>query len=321
MTSPPPGELDALRQGAAVIAPGRRFLIAATGADVFDWLERICSSPVAGLAPGRATRAVLMDGKGKMRCDLRVLRPPTGDGVLLDLPTGPRATLARVLDMYVIQDKVVLDDRGDTLAFVSLLGPGAGAVLERCGMAVPATDVVASTDDGRLVTPSHLSGTGGFDLLVPADQVEATLAACEEAGAVRIAAPALELVRVEHGVPWFESEMAADVIPLEVLLDDHVSITKGCYPGQEVVARIQNLGQVSRRLVRLACDRVAALQPGDELSGTGDFDGKSAGVITSVVADEAGGRTLALGFARRAFWSDGTVVRSGDTELVISSLG
>lgn len=325
MTAVQSGHMAALREGAAAAAPGRRFVVEAAGGDLFDWLERLCSNPVAELAPGRCARAVLMDGKGKMRCDVRVIRPPEGEGVLLDLPAGPRQALLRVLDMFVITDDVTLTDRGDALAFVSLLGPRAGEVAAAAGLPEVAEDgaqggEVASAD-GALVMASRLCGPGGLDLLVDADAVNPTLARLVEAGATPVDLAALQLRRIERGVPWFEDDMADGVIPLEARLDDHVSITKGCYPGQEVVARITNLGQVSRRLATLVGPLDGSLQPGDELTGTGELDGKSAGVVTSVARDEAAGRTLALGYLRRAFWDDGTTVRAGDAEWVVGTPG
>jgi folate-binding Fe-S cluster repair protein YgfZ len=99
-----------------------------------------------------------------------------------------------------------------------------------------------------------------------------------------------------------------------------VSVTKGCYPGQEVVARITNLGQVARKLLRLSAPGRVELAPGTALVGMGERAGQDAGKLTSAAWDPLAERTVALGFLKRAFWPAGSVVRAGDAELTVTEL-
>jgi folate-binding protein YgfZ len=313
-------DIAALRTAAGACAPDVRAVLGVTGADHRAWLERIASNPVADLADGGLARVTLMDGKGRMRADVVVLAVPDRDGVMLDVPASHRPALLRLLDMYVIQDDVQITDLGEAFRFVSLMGPGHGDVATACGVDVPGPESLKPLDGGGWALPHRLSGLPGVDLLVPIGDVEAWLDRLSGAGAARVAPAALDVVRIGNGVPWFGPDLSTDVIPLEAHLDDWVSITKGCYPGQEVVARITNLGQVARKLVGLAAPGHANVEPG-ELHGTGEQADKAAGSVTSVAYDPCDDVTLALGYARRAFWKDGTGVRAGDVTFTVRSLG
>lgn len=321
-----PTSLSALRDGAAVHSPAQRFLVRAAGPDLLPWLERLCSNPMQDIQPGECRRATLMDGKGKLRCDLRVLAPARDDDapvdeVLLDLPASAHAAMLRLLDMFIIKEQVELSDLRDEFVHLALLGPGTDELLKSCGMRV--APPVGKLDQPRaeaFVVAENLAGTGGVELFVERaaarDMVDAFIAA----GAVRATDDALEIARLERGTPRFDKDLTDGVIPLEAQLDDWVSTTKGCYPGQEVVARIRNLGQVARKLVRLEASGEHELSSDTELLGTGDHEGKPAGTLSSWAVDPVGARTLALAYLRRAHWKPGTQVRAGDATFTVHEL-
>lgn len=308
------GQLAALRHGVALALAPRRMLVEITGEERTVWAERLLSVPVADLPEGRARRGTLMDGKGKLRCDLRVARPPGGASLLFDLPASHAAPLLRVLDMYILRDKVALVDRSADLSALSVLGPGAAACLERAGLPV-ARDDEAHVRDDVLCLASRQYGVPGCDLFVPRGRLSALADALREAGARQVGEEALECARLAAGVPRFDLDLADGVIPLEAGFDDAVSTTKGCYPGQEVVARIVNLGQVARRLARLSAEAGAPPAPGTPLHGTGERDGQEVGRVTSSARQPDDGRVTALGFVRRALLAPGTTLRAGDLEL------
>jgi folate-binding protein YgfZ len=318
--------------------PGARALLGVSGADHRDWIERIASAPLKELPRGRFRRATLMDGKGKLRAELRVIAAGPDDGLLLDVPASHAPALLRVLDMYILRDKVVLQDMTATHGLLSVLGSGAAAALAAAGLpaaprtAAPGTDEPRAdaprTDetglnegalarDGQLLAlPSRLYGVQGTDLIAPAAELPGIEQRLRAAGAERATDEELSAARIAAGVAWFAEDLADGVIPLEAGLDALVSITKGCYPGQEVVARITNLGQVARRLVRLSAPS-GRPAPGSTLHGTGERAGQEAGRLTSVARAPADGRVLALGFVRRPFWPAGTRVLAGDVELEV----
>jgi len=312
-----PAQLRALGQGAAVAAPLVRSALAVSGPDHREWLERLASNPVATLPPGRATGLVLMDGKGRLRADLRAANAGVPDGLLLDVPEAARAALLKVLEMYILREKVLVRDLSPTHRWLHVLGPGAADVLARSGLPAPAEGEARTEGEVLAALPSRHFGVPGADLLVPVAQVEPLVVRLLSRGAVRVERPALEALRIARGVPWWPADLSPDVIPLEAGLDADVSITKGCYPGQEVVARITNLGQVARKLLRLAAPGRHELAGGAVLTGTGEQAGKEAGKLTSVAWDPLADRTVALGFVRRPWWKDGTVVRAGTVELAV----
>lgn len=311
-------QLAALRSEAALCVHGTRSLVLATGGDLLAWLERIASLSVKALEAGGLRALTLMDGKGKLRADPRVLAPGTpAEGLLLELPASHHAAVFKLLSMYVISDDVQLEDRSETWSLVSLAGPRAGHALDAAGWRRPAAEGCVLTADGLLIAPCELSGVGGFDLLGPNAVVAAAQKTLTEQGLSTVPLDALQVARVTAGVPWFAEDLSGGVIPLEALLDRKVSSTKGCYPGQEVVARITNLGQVARRLVRFVADGAVDLNAGTELLAD---DGRAVGQLTSLVHDPQSGTSVGLGYARRSHWSDGASVRAGDVVLQVQSL-
>lgn len=310
----------ALEEDAAFCVHALRALVRVTGGDHAAWLERLVSNPVAGVPRERVVLATLMDGKGKLLADVRV-HTVGENGVLLEIPAADGERVRKRLDMYVINDDVVLAPLEDA-RFVSLLGPRACEAARALDLPVPDPGAAVATEALALAVRSRLGGVDGVDLVpVDARARDALVARLREGGIVEAGVDALDVVRVRHGVPWFERDMKDGVIPLEARLDDHVSITKGCYPGQEVVARITNLGQVARRLVTLAGDGGGLPAAGAELLGTGEHEGKTAGVLTSAVVDPSDGRVRGLGYARRAFWTPGTRLRAGEVALTVGAPG
>ena len=310
-------ELTRLRTGAALCTPDLRFVMRARGGDLLPWLDRICSNPVADIQPGQCVSAVLMDGKGRMRTDLRVLAvgDPAEQGLLLDLPLSHRAQLARLLDMYIINDDVQVEDLSTELRTAVVLGPGAADALRAVGLEAPAAGALTTHGDVTAL-PSALLPGAGYDLIFGGDAGRDLIDGLFAAGAQRIAPETLEVERVLAGVPRFAQDLAVEVIPLEANLDDHVSTKKGCYPGQEVVARIVNLGQVARRLMRLSAAGEQTFEAGVDLC---ELDGEQRGVgmLTSSAYDPGSDTTHALGYVRRKAWNPGTRVQIGGTELEV----
>jgi len=319
-TAADPAQLRALREGVAAAAPQVRSAIAVTGVDHREWLDRIASNPVKDLPAGRATGLTLMDGKGRLRGEFRASSVGVAEGLLLDVPDAARAALMKALDIYILREKVQVKDLSAERTWVHVLGPGAGDALRRAALPAPQADEALAGGIVLAALASRHFGAPGADLLVAMADAEPLLARLAQAGAVRVERPALEAQRIAQGVPWWPADLADAVIPLEAGLDADVSITKGCYPGQEVVARITNLGQVARKLLRLSAPGRLELSAGAPLVGTGERAGQDAGKLTSAAWDPLADRTVALGFLKRAFWPAGTVVRAGPVELAVAEL-
>ena len=311
LTSP----LDALEVAAdGVVAVDRPDLhtVALTGADVLRYLHAVCTQHTLDLVPGQAAQALLLSPKGKIEFAFRLA--VLDGGVLLDTDAGAAAALAERLARFVFRHDVTV--AAPVAGAASLLGPGADAALAAAGLPVPAPGRagVAGPDLVFHRTPA------GVDLVGPAAP-----AALERVEAGRAPAELWELVRVERGLPAPGRELTDDVLAEEAgLLGSHVHLDKGCYPGQETVARVHNLGQVQRRLAGLRFEPAGG--PGD---GTGSWlpepgtglvadDGRRAGQLRSVVDHPRLG-PIGLAYVRRVV-DTGHLVRAGDHVATVVDL-
>src|SRR5512133_3062658 len=284
--------------------------VALAGTDVLRYLHAVCTQHTLDLAPGDATQALLLSPKGRIEFAFRLA--VLDRGVLLDTEAGAAPGLAERLARFVFRYDVGVGR--PVQGGATLLGPGADAALAAAGLPVPVAGRagVVGPDLGVQRTPV------GVDLVGPA--TAAAAAGLERAGVEWAPAGLWELVRVEHGLPSAGRELTDDVLAEEAgLLGTHVHLDKGCYPGQETVARVHNLGQVQRRLAGLrfepAGDGADLPEPRTDLV-TGD--GRRAGQLRSVVDHPALG-PIGLAFVRRVVES-GRLVRAGDRVATVVDL-
>lgn len=260
----------AITQDAAVVDRSERGKLALTGTGAKEFLAGQVTNDVLGLEPGRGCYAALLTHRGKMRADLRVL--DAGDELLLDTERVTLQALFDTIRTFKLGYDVELHKRTIQRALFSVAGPQARAVTgaDDAGLGTDEHDHVAavlSGHDVRLVTTDV-----GVDVLALADDHDAVLAALVAAGAVPVGEEVLEIVRVEHGRPRYGLDLDESVIPQEAALNERaVSFTKGCYVGQETVARLFYKGKPNRHLrgLRLSAPVVtgAALRLGEKEVG------------------------------------------------------
>lgn len=315
----------AVRRSAGLFRLPRRGVIGVGGADARRWLQGMLSNDVAGLAPGprgSGCYATLLTPAGRIVADLQVLLRPTG--FWLDLERAVLPTVLARLEKLVIADDVTLADLGPALARLGVEGPRAQAVLERAlGMALDlAPDAVTDVPLAGVsvaVSAFGWSGEPAFQLFVPTAQCAAVEAALREAagGAELVGADceALEILRVEAGVPRAGAELTEDVLPPEARLERAISYTKGCYTGQEILARLRTRGEVKHLLVGLRFSGGAAPPVGAAIL----VGGERVGEITSAAISPSAG-PIALGFVRRPHDAPGTAVEVEDRTASVSAL-
>lgn len=296
----------AVRKAAGLFRLRSRGLIEVAGRDAPRWLEGMISSSVKELVPdgpASGTYALLLSPIGRIVADLHVLARP--EGFWLELERAAVDAVIARLERYVIADDVALADVSEAWARLALEGPAAADILalDPVPPAYGAGPLTLGGVDCRVAARS-LCGGAGFQLFAPAAGVEAVVAALRTAGAgaglVEAGEEALEILRVEGGVPRLGRELDEEVLPPEARLDHAVSTTKGCYTGQEVVARIRSRGQVKHLLVGLAF-RGEPPAPGAVLRA-GE---RKVGEVTSVVRSPAAG-PIGLGFVVRDHEAPGT---------------
>jgi folate-binding protein YgfZ len=289
-------------------------LLEVCGGDRVRWLNGMLSNDVAQLEPGGARSgcyALLLTPKGHIAADLHVLQ--RGDVFWLELAGEAAARVEARLEKYIIADDVRLADRSREFARLGLEGPRAAEVVAPLlgGAPAPAPDswVDARLGGARVVLAAFgWSGELGYQLFVLAQAAAAAAAALDAAvparGGIEADAQALEVLRIEAGIPRLGAELDADVLPAEAHLTERaVSFAKGCYTGQEIVTRLDARGQVQHLLVGLRFEDGELPAPGAGVEAAG----RRIGEVTSACRSAAAG-AIGLGYVRRAQAAAGTQV-------------
>jgi folate-binding protein YgfZ len=304
-------EYRVLTEGCGLLDRSERGKLALTGTDAKSFLAGQVTNDIEGLQAGAGCYAAFLTHKGKMLGDLRVLAVDEPEPELL-LDTE-RATLQALFDMirrFKIGYDVELHKRTLQRGLLSLVGPAARAVAGAATLSAEEHAHRTGTIDGR---PVRLVATDvGVDVLCDADDTEAVRAALQRDGATAVSEAAVEILRVERGRPRYGAELDDSTIPQEAGLNERaVSFTKGCYVGQETVARLFYRGKPNRHLrgVRLSepAPTGAELRLGDRVVGQ---------LASSLVSPTHGPIALAL-VRREAAVGDTVAVEGGASAEVV----
>ena len=297
-------ELDAqyrqLREECGMLDRSERGKLAVRGSDAADYLQGQLTNDVEALEPGEGCYAALLDRKGHLQADMRVLRTGAEEIWIDTEPEGTEAA-RRHLETYKIGREVEIVDETANRAILSLIGPRAAEV--GGGVSLPehasAPGAIAGVEVLRVGTSE------GIDLLSAAADAVALRGSLLEAGAVEVSPNAVEIVRIEAGRPRFGAEMSNETMPAEAgIVDAAVSFTKGCYIGQEPVARLHYKGRPNRHLRGLELS-------GPAEAGTALWLGdREVGRIGSTCVSPARG-PIGLAIVRREA-EPGTELRAGE---------
>jgi folate-binding protein YgfZ len=279
-------------------------------------LQGLLTNDIAALIPGSGCYAAWLTAQGRMLTDLHVLE--SGDLILLDVPAAESvATLAR-LDQFLFSEDVQLASLEGQLTSVWIHGPAAATAVGRVvsGLREVGQWPIYHLEKGTfgdvpvVVVRIDQLGVPGYCSYLPPASRQAFEDALTAAGVVRADPAAIEAARVEAGYPLFGIDMTHETIPLEAGIEDRaISLTKGCYVGQEVIIRVlhRGHGRVAKRLV--------ALRPEEPVSAGARilFDERDIGVVTSAAVSPSEG-PVALGYVHRDFVESSTrvTVRVGE---------
>jgi folate-binding protein YgfZ len=243
-------EQRVLATRAAVIDRTNRDVLTVSGADRLGWLHTICSQHVAGLADGDSTQALVLSPHGHVEQHWQLTE--LGGAVWLDTEPATAPIVLGYLQMMRFLKRVEPLDESDGWAVASLVGPTTSEVLTVAGLPVPDEGRAAALAGGGFVRRMPWPGADAADLVVPRAAAGAIVETLCAAGAERAGVWAFEALRVEARRPRLGFETDHRTIPHEVgWIGPAVHLDKGCYRGQETVARVQNLGKPPRRLVLL----------------------------------------------------------------------
>ena len=254
-------QIEALRSGRAHVDLSEWRKVRATGSEAEAWLNDLLSAELSGLAVGATRRSLLLSPTGRIRADVTVAATDAGTMLLQD-PIQPRA-IDRLLDPYVLSSDVELSDVTDEFTLIAVPG---------------AEEDPAGIPGAQPLRPSCLGA--GIDLLAPIDrssEVRRALSNLVEAGPA-----AVEAWRIERGAGRFGIDLGDASLPQEAGLDGAVAYQKGCFLGQEAVARIRNLGHPP--FVMLAAHGDGPISAGEKVLA-GDDD---VGIVTSAVTLDDG---------------------------------
>ncbi len=291
-------EVDAVRRTAGMIDLSDHATIAVRGSDRVTFLDGLVTADIKLLSPGHSTAALVLDEASRILGDLRVTA--LDDHFVLDIEAAQAASLLDYFRKQVVSDDVVLEDLG-FCGHLEVHGPRAPEAVS----AVLGVDVRGLSVDEHASFPvdRHRSGRAcrvntlgeyGFAITAVGDSLESVWSALFRAGVSPIGRDAFEVLRIEAGRPRFGVDMGPTTLALEVAPEGLLSFTKGCYRGQEVVARGANIGVVSRRLVGLRIDGDVPPSGGDVVR----VEGEDVGRVTSGCWSPTTGWVIALALVR-----------------------
>ncbi len=316
------GEYSFARNNVALMDKNYRAYLSFIGPDRVRYLNAILTNNIKDLRTGQGTVSLLLNPQGHILAEIETYALP--DFLFCVSYAMIRARLIEVIEKYIIMDDVTLTDQSDRFATLALEGPSAAGVVQE----VSSVDIVTLDElsfcDGsvgsipcRIVKRSP-GGVAGAEFVIEQDKVESLwqvlLAAVRKHGGGPMGYKALSALRLEMGVPWFGYDFGEKQIPHEAgLQDSHISYTKGCYTGQEIVERVRSRGQVNKQRVELVFSGDVVPEAGARLT----MGGKEVGYITRAAQVLEPPRTLGMGYVRKEGSAIGTILQwAGGTATV-----
>ena len=316
-------EYHAIEKGPALVDCSYRGLLEVTGSDRASWLHNFTTNHVKTLACGEGNYAFTTNAQGRILFDLNILVKE--DIIWLDLDRRFLGVATLHFKKYIITEDVSIVDRSDDFVRLGLTGDRAAMLLTELGgpdaAALPSlghTDISLSGMSVAMVR-HDFCGTFGVELYVPRESAVQLWRSLTDPSGANAATPAgyeaVQIHRIESGIPWSGHEITDEVLPAETgQLERAVAFDKGCYLGQEVVERMRSRGAVARRLVGLQIDGNDVVPRGAALLTP---DGKPVGKVTSACRSHARSGVVGLGYVKtacsqagrslRVTWDDGAV--------------
>lgn len=318
-----PAEYRAVRENAGLIDLSPRGRVRVSGSEAIMFLNGLITNDMKTLAENHWMSAVFPNVQGRIIAAVRVARLADESAIpsfLLDTEASTHARLLKTIERFTMAGDFRVNDITNDTALLSIQGINAAAIATKVlGAAVSelprdgASEVEWQQSSVIVMRATHTS-EDGFDLIVDNAHAAALWQALSEAGAKPVGYDALETLRIEAGIGRYGRDMDETNVVTEANLDDAVSYTKGCYIGQEIIARIKYRGHVAKKLTGLLFEKEEAIEAGASIRSV---EGKIIGRVTTTVLSPKLGRTIALGYVRYEHLDPGTrlLVVSGADEV------
>ena len=310
-------------------SPRGRFLV--SGSEAVQFLNGLITNDMKTLEIGQWMPAAFPNVQGRLVAAVRVLRlldEGTDKKVcptfLIDTEAATHERVLKTIERFTLAGDFRVTDITSQTVMMSVQGKKASSVV---GSVLGEAAAVSASNAARQitwpqpgttaeVTVVHASHTGedGFDLIVDNDHANSLWNALEQVGAQPVGYDALEILRIEAGVPRYGVDMDETNVVTETNMDDAVSYIKGCYIGQEIIARIKYRGHVAKKLSGLTFDGAVEVHAGSLINSV---DGKEVGRITSVTYSPKLNRTVALAYLKYDYLTPGTevIAATGDSDI------
>lgn len=306
-------EYAALTKGFGLVERSHLGRLKVTGADALDLLDRLSTNKLQDMLVGELEGTVLTTNKGRIIDLLFVVKQE--DHLLVITGPETRQRVAEWIDFYTFIEDVEVQDITESTAMLSVAGRKVKDTFPQLSD-LPLSDAAHIAICGKEVLALHteMSGIVGYDFIVPIADAAALREALVDAGAVPVGSHATELVRIGYGVAEYGGELHEDYNPLEADLKDYISFNKGCYIGQEVVARLNTYDKVQKHLMCLSLEAGNEIAPPSPLM----HEDRQVGTLTSAVGSIDGDRIQGLGYVRKAHAKEGTrLLTESGIEVVV----
>ncbi|MEO8073723.1 MAG: glycine cleavage T C-terminal barrel domain-containing protein [Acidobacteriota bacterium] len=292
----------------------KRGLIKVSGAEAVMFLNGLITNDVKKLEENKWMLAAFPNAQGRTLAVVRVLR--FGGDFLFETEAATYEKVLKNLERFTFAGDFKVEDLTDEFVCFSVRG----GEIPNFKLQTPSSpNQIAETlfGDGKIMIVQVIRGKG-FDIFVPKISKESFENELKTIGAIEIGEDVREILRIEYGLPLYDVEMDETTIVPEINLPELVSYNKGCYIGQEIIARIHFRGHVAKQLTGLVFDdENAEVKPNDELKSSEE---KNAGRITSVTFSPKLGKTIALAFVRYDYLKEGTQLKVNDFNAQVKNL-
>jgi folate-binding protein YgfZ len=311
-----PGYRAVRENGAGVIDLSARGRIRVEGSEAVMFLNGLITNDMKTLERHRWMPAAFPNVQGRLIAAVRVIRLADRDEknprFLLDTEAVTHAAVLKTIERFTLAGDFKVTDITASRAMFSLQGSKAVDVARQLiGDAIPQYGVIENESNLIAFRASH-TGEDGYDFIVDVEQSDSFCQTLSASGAILVSPEAVETLRIEAGIGSFGKDMDETNVISEANLDDAVSFTKGCYIGQEIIARIKYRGHVAKKLTGLTFAENEPVAAGDVVKSG---EGKDIGRVTSTTFSPALKQTIALGYVRYEHLATGTEVLVGENGI------
>ena len=321
------------RESVGLLDKNYRAVIAFTGKDRVRYLNAMLTNNIRDLAPGHGNISLLLSPQGRIMAEVETLA--LEDRLLVVSYAVIRQRLLETFDKFIIMDDVTLEDLTDRTATLALEGPKTSAIVrDLCNLDLDSLGELDHTDAIAKIAKENGAGIPcrvvkysrgeipGADFIVDREHLHALWTSLLEAAQRLDGGPvgnaALNILRLEAGIPWYGVDFDENQIPHQAALEKtHINFSKGCYTGQEIVERVRSRGHIQRQRVMLRFAGDAVPNPGEPLFASNAEGKTEVGFVTSAAKSPATGAVIGMGYVRHEHSVPGAKLtwKNGEAEV------